>query len=384
MKCKYSFLLFFLILLSFPMGMMAQTNAFKILYLLPFHLEEADKIEPARIKTPSDLYNVKSFDLFGFWEGAQKALQQFDQEGVALEIYVRDVCQSETKLEKVLHEFDGKHIDLIIGPLYGKPFARAATFAREHKISLVNPFSNRNDFLENNPYVFKTVPAVSACPQLLNKLVLQKLENYNLVFWIDKDNKHKMLPHFEMYCTEKGIAYQTVALSDGISALTKHLADDKMNVVIAFYEKNDVKVIQNIQDLVLKEKKVLLVAPESWMSIHNIDMKTLNQLHFHYFSNYYVDEHDPKVELFEAEYIAAFNSYPSLARYSFQGYDITRYFVELLRNQYNFYKVETQPLSFGFDFQKILDGGYENQKQHLLRIENLRLEEVNPETTYSY
>lgn len=385
MKFKYCISLLLLVMSPYIHGgLMAQQEAYKVLYLLPFHVENADEIEVDRIKDMDDLYAVKSFDLFGFWEGAKMALQQFDKDGVALEIYVRDVCQDETKLETVLHEFEDKPLNLIIGPLYGKPFARAAMFAKERKISLVNPFSNRNDFLENNPYVFKAVPAVSACPQLLNKLVLQKLENYNLIFWTDPKNRHKMLPHFEMYCAEKEIPYQTVALSDGSGALTKKLVDGKVNVVIAFYENNDVKVIQNIQELALKDQKVLLVAPESWLSIHNIDMKALNQLHFHYFSNYFVDEAEPAVELFETEYVAAFNSHPSLSRYSYQGYDITRYFVELLRNQYNFYKVEIQPLSFGFDFQKILDGGYENQKQHLLRIENLRLEEVTPETTYTY
>ena len=41
-----------------------------ILFLVPFHLEQAEQINIDSVSTENDLYEIPSFDLIGFWEGA--------------------------------------------------------------------------------------------------------------------------------------------------------------------------------------------------------------------------------------------------------------------------------------------------------------------------
>ncbi|MCQ2286877.1 MAG: ABC transporter substrate-binding protein [Bacteroidales bacterium] len=368
------FFIFCLVALSFQS--FAQRYEKKVLFLLPFYLEniKSDFV----IEKESDIYGNKSFEMMGFWEGAQLALKSYEKDYVRIKVIVRDVAFNVAKLQAVFTEMESENLDLIIGPMFGKPFELAAEFAKEHKIPIVNPFSNRNDFLVSNPYVYKLIPTLSQRPTALNELLLKGLGDCNIILWTNESTKTKDLPYYEVFFTEKGIATQTVALSSGFSALKGKLVNNKKNVIIACFEGASVAVIQNMQSLaqLTDEKQIYLVAPESWLDIKNSNFSDLDKLHYHFFANYFVDKKDASAQLFADEYLTEFGSYPDLQRFSFQGYDVTNYFMDLMINDFDLSKVKYQPIGFKFDFKSSPDNGYENQWQRLINMKDLELQEV--------
>ena len=371
---KKLFIIFLAVLIC-SSQLSAQRHEKKVLVLLPFHVENSGR--PETIKNESDIYSNKSYEMFGFWEGAQLALEPYNKDYVKIKVIVRDVNTNEEKLQSILDELKDEQIDLIIGPLFGKPFALAAEYAKEHHIPIVNPFSNRSDFLEDNPYVYKLIPSLEPRPQTLDKLLLSKLDNYNLIFWTNESSKTKDQPYYEIYFTNKGIEYKTVALNSGFQDLKKAFEKNKKNVIVALFDNASVAIIQQLQNLaLLADTSITLVAPESWLDIKNVGYNYLNQLNFHFFTNYFIDKNDPAVKLFADEYITKFSSYPDVTRFSYQGYDITSYFISLLINNFDFSKVDTKPLSFEFDFDNEKGNGYENRHQRLIRMEDFQLKEV--------
>ena len=353
----------------------AQKHEKTVLFLLPFHVENAGKAQV--IKSESDIYANKSYEMFGFWEGAQAALDLYSKDYVKIRVIVRDVDVDEQKLQIILDELKDEHIDLIIGPLFGKPFTIAAEFAKEHHIAIVNPFSTRNDFLEDNPYVYKLVPSVAERPKTVDKYLLSNETDYNLIFWTNEQTKTKDQPYYEIYFSNKGTEYKTAALADGFSALKTKLNPHKKNFIIALFDNKDVAVIQQIQELaLLADTSITLIAPESWLNIKNVGYNYLDQLHFHFFTNYFIDKTSPSVQLFANDYLTKFGSYPDINRFSYQGYDVTNFFISLLISNFDLSKVDAKPLSFEFDFTQTKGNGYENQHQRLIKLQDLILQEV--------
>ena len=78
------------------------------------------------------------------------------------------------------------------------------------------------------------------------------------------------------------------------------------------------------------------------------------------------------------DYIEQYQSPPTLERFSYQGYDITRYFIELMVQNFDSSKVKFEPLSFDFDFVRVNGNGYENTKSRLISFRNYELIEIQP------
>ena len=98
---------------------------------------------------------VRSYQLMGFWNGAQMALDEYNAKGVSLNIIVRDISNNESKLRHLMeNEALMRDVDLIVGPFFGKLFTIAAHYAKQYQIPIVIPFSSRQDFIEEKEYVF--------------------------------------------------------------------------------------------------------------------------------------------------------------------------------------------------------------------------------------
>ena len=138
-------------------NILAQSDGrYTILYLIPF---ESDSYTSPYVKECEDMEAVRSYQLMGFWNGAQMALDEYNAKGVSLNIIVRDISNNESKLCHLMeNEALMRDVDLIVGPFFGKLFTIAAHYAKQYQIPIVNPFSSRQDFIEENEYVFTYMP----------------------------------------------------------------------------------------------------------------------------------------------------------------------------------------------------------------------------------
>lgn len=345
----------------------AESERYKILYLIPF---ESDSYVAPAIKVSEDMDNVRSYRLMGFWNGAQMAIEEYEKNGenIRFDIVVRDISNDERKLRRVMEDQElMSGVQLIIGPFFGKLFAVAAEYARQYQIPIVNPFTNRRDFIEGNEFVYKLIPSLEARPAMIAFLA-QQSHAFPIIIYGDSTSKDKEMEAYLKYFKTNGIPYE---ITPNASTVVTRLEKGKPRIVITFYD-NPAQNLIISRNLLYSEKteNLTFVVPEKWMESKTYDIEYYNKLNLHFFSDYYIDFENEKTKTFVYDYTERFGVPPSLENFAFQGYDITRFFVELIRNQNDLDRVKVSPIAFPLSFDKVTGGGYENVNVQFLEVKD--------------
>jgi len=355
------------------LGNAQSKNEVTILYLLPFHLNE--EVNYVSFRNSTEINQVKQFEMMGFWLGAKLALQVYEYTDKEINVIVRDAVTNVRSLNAILEDHDlMANVNIIIGPFYGSLFPIAAEFAKEHNIVIVNPFSTRFDFVENNPYVYKLTPPFTSRPEAIAEMFLANPNEYNIILWGDSLTTPE-LQAYKSYFREHSINFREVRyLSIPQSARRK-------NLIIAFFDE-PTRVIHGVHTLINKDIasvdiQNIVVVPEKWLAVTELTEDFFNLPHLYFFTNYFVDENNEAVAQFQSDYVFYYEAPAELAAYSYQGYDITRYFIDLYFADFEHDKVQFQPLSYKLQWKRILDGGVENVKARLIQVKNLELMEVD-------
>ena len=346
------------------------TNEVTVLYLLPFHLTEISEIYTS-FKNSSDINQVKQFEMMGFWLGTKMALQEYNNSDKMINVIVRDAVTDEYALTELLKDsLLMARVNIIIGPFYGSLFPVAAEFAKNHNIIIINPFSTRYDFVEHNPNVYKLVPPFISRSETLSEHFLSRPNDFNIILWGDSTITPELLA-YRYYFNEQKIQYKEV------HTLTLPLDTRKKNLIIALFTEPN-RVINSVHTLTNYDETEynIVVAPEKWFSISELTEDFFKLPHLYFFSNYFVDENSNEAKQFQTDYLYNYEAPAELAAYSYQGYDITRYFIDLFFADFKVDEVTFQPLSYRFQWEQILDGGFENKKVRFIQVKNLELEEV--------
>ena len=339
-----------------------------ILYLIPFYSKQYDDQAVSRVKESQDMKAINSFQLMGFWAGAQIALDEFNDDNVHLNVIVRDITDNEAKLRSIMEdrELMGR-VDLIVGPFFSHTFAVAARYAKEYGIPIVNPFTTRTDILRDNEYVYKLVPSLetrAATVAFMSDLYPKS----QIILYADSTKHRKEYSAYVNYFKNNNIPYVFLPQQ---SNLVSALKSDAKNIVIAL-TRESAKMLMLSRDLIFKSNldNLIMVVPEEWLKVPTYDIEYYSKLNIHFFSDYYVDESNEKTQVFIHNYTSKFGVPPTIEAFSFQGYDLTRYFVSALYNDMDLDRVKTETIGYHFSFEKIPDGGYENINAQFLEVDD--------------
>jgi len=361
----------FIFLFTLSYGNAQTQDETTILYLLPFHLNEyVDNYQIFR--NSAEIYQTKQFEMMGFWLGTKMALQEYENTHKKINVIVRDVGTEVDALHKILNDTVLMNpVNMIIGPVYGSLFPVAASYAKENNIVIVNPFSTRYDFVENNPAVYKLIPPFLCRPEKIVTHFLSHSDDYNIILWGDSVTTPELIA-YRYYFNEQSIHFKEV------HTLNVPMNIRKKNLIIALFEQPE-RVIHGVHTLINQQEEeinITLVVPEKWFTISELteDFYTLPELYF--FTNYFVDENSDRIKQFQSNYTFYYEAPAELAAYSYQGYDITRYFIDLFFADFIYENVNFTPLSYNFQWKKIENGGFENIKTRLIRVKNLELIEI--------
>ena len=359
-------LLLYVILTMFGgLSVFAESGTCKILYLIPF--ESASYTSPY-VKECEDMDNVRSYQLMGFWNGAQMAIEEYVRNGVNLhfDIVVRDITNDERKLRRVMEDddlMDG--VKLIVGPFFGKLFTIAAEYAKERQIPIVNPFTNRQDFVEGNEYVYKLIPSLEARPAMISFLAQQQ-DAFPIIIYGDSTSNDREMAAYISYFKANRIPYE---ITPNASSVVARLEKGTPSYVVTFYD-NPAQNLIISRSLLYSDKidRLTFVVPKTWLESNTYDVEYYSKLNLHFFSDYYVDFENERTQTFVYDYTQSFGVPPSLENFAFQGYDITRYFVECIRGGNDLDQVKVEPIAFPLSFDKVPDGGYENVNVQFLEV----------------
>ena len=369
------FLLFLSVLLCCPV-LFAQTSEVKtVLYLLPFFGEEYSSYNNGKISTAVDIDNEPMFSLVSFWEGAQMALDEYETSFQRINVVVKDITYDNEKLIRILEDEQlMSQVDLIIGPFFASQFEIASNYAKTHQIPIVNPFTSKQSILEDNEYVYKVQPSKESVAEMVNQYWRSEIPVSDILIWTERGADIPALRACEHYFTQLGIPYEFV-LDDEKINIKKRLNFASHQVVFPFFQQNTT-VIANMRGLGIENDfpNTVFVIPEEWLAIDALEVEYLNKLNVHFFSDCFVDENNDKTLVFISNFIERYNTPPDLKRFTFQGYDITKYFVELMLHDFDESKVHYDPVAMKFNFRKTANGGYENHGMFLLQLKDNKVQ----------
>jgi LysM repeat protein len=364
-------------------------NEYQIALFLPFSIDTENPVEVDKIINGNAELGNKTSIALQFYEGAMLAIDSLKKLKFNAKVYIYDVDDKDsTNVLSLLKKPELTKMDLIIGPLYGSSFMPVAKFAKEHTIPIVSPFTQVNKILFNNPYVCKVTPSTILQVEQMAHFVTDTFKMQNIILVSSQNMKE--FPYFNAFkrvANEKLLkagrsVSDSVKLVYNMNAFQSTLHPEKTNVVV-LPSNNQSFVSDFLSKLhVLKDKyKIVVFGMQSWIGYDNMDYEYFNELTVHVPSNGFVDYEKAPSKMFVKRYQERFKTDPEA--YSFQGYDVTYYFLsalkkygsgflnELSANYYN--GIET---SFRFS-QFPSDCGFENKSVLILKYQNYQLMKAN-------
>jgi LysM repeat protein/ABC-type branched-subunit amino acid transport system substrate-binding protein len=311
---------------------------YEVALLIPLYLSES--VDANNIRNLKDLNDVKSFSFIQFYEAFTIAIKQFESRGVKVTLRVYDVVNDTTKLNKILNSSDFANVDMIIGPFLPRTFKVASRWAMQNQVFIINPFSKRADFINNNPYVVKMDPSDQNVALKIADYCATTYHNPNvLLLHNNTDGEKKMVAALKQYFLLKDskiLVKEIIYNEKGINGVREKMVYDEQNehkqqnIIISLFSKEAIvtNFVRRLYEL--KLDNVILIAPMEWAEYNNIETDYLEYLHLHYYDAYFVDYSDPRTIDFVDKFRKENNTEPQLDKYAFQGYDICTYFVGAL------------------------------------------------------
>jgi len=413
-------------------GNFHKSNTYNIALMLPLFLEEIDSVDFDKEKDFDELVNLVSFRFLNFYAGFKMAVDSMINKGMKLNLFVYDVDNDIKKAEKVLYASELSSMDMIVGPFYLNSFRKVADFANTYQIPIINPLSQREEIINNNPYVFKVQPSKE---KQIDQLLVYLLEEYptnNIV--ILRNNKYKYqteVSYIRNYLNSKRTSFtyisnqvihdvieaketrenlftenkllepdsisnnlddstyfsnlvkEVIYSDDSITGLKMNLSEVRPNVVIAISD-NIVfskEMLSQLNKLNLDREIILFGLPE-WNEFRDLETSHLLGLHLHTFSSAVVNYNSNQVISWISRFRNTYHTEPGLNNYAFGGFDVGWYFLNAL---YNFGRnfetclpyISVPLIQSRFEFEKTPFSGYQNTYWNLGYYNNYQFKKVH-------
>lgn len=334
-----------------------QKNSYKIAFLLPF-MADKPSIDPT----------VKKFIEFYF--GALLAINNAKNGAINFEIYTFDTEKTENKIYNIINEPGMQEMDLIIGPAYTAQIPILADFAKRRKINTVIPFSSKAEYINSNPYVFQFNPDQVIQNEFISKIISNRYQYANILFVEDghssasEDNLYNYLIE---QLSRQGISYNKIPATQATN-VAPYLSSEKKNLII--YQSDDYKHVStdlNKLNAMSSTYDIVVLGQYSWRSEKGKKPKMLYAVPF--------KGNSVATQFYEAEYKKYYGEMRSDTnpRWDLLGYDITTYFLSIMKKSGFAFNEQTQSLLFSngvqsdFKFRRVSpNGGFVNHQMYII------------------
>jgi LysM repeat protein len=282
-----------------------------------------------------------------FLAGALIAVNEMKNNGLTINLNSFNLGNS-TSIDRILHSPELKESNIIIAQAPVGDLGKLAAYAGENRIHLVIPYeSNAHSLVENNPYVIQLYPSDDAVfRKLMSKQYKENvfpilikpdkpdslmLEKYRTAlkkrFGTFKEQKHKM--------GLRDLEYKNILNETGLNLI--------FVCPVAEASKNQPFVYDLLSRLNIVKNRLSVYGSDKWRNFGLIDESLFFNMNVHITQPVFVDYNNEATKLFVQLYRKAYNHEPG--RDAFLGYDITYYFLAVLRK----YGTEFQDCLAGFD-----------------------------------
>ena len=371
-------------------------QVYNVFLLLPLYTQEGvQEDDGQKVETLEAYERIKSFDFIQFYEAAMLAVEDVTVQDVKVNFYVKDVNErNNAELGRWIAEGVFADADLIIGPFFRENFRTMLSYAQNHHIMIINPFTVAP--VETSAQLFRTMATFGHQAVNLAEYIRQHYSKAQVLLLNNggSDSRRISVYHSSMMKAlqdNPGISVKEVNYkSGGVGAVTASLNPTCENFVVAFFD-GEITVTHFIQSMNRKEQEnVTLVTSSDWRKYDKIETEYYSRLKTHYIDQFFVDYADPEVIRFIDRFRERYNLEPTLEHFAFQGYDITRFFLTALIQYGNGFGLEVNELKLPllctqFHYVQSAPQIFENSFCHIYRLSDYRYvnawqeeEEVTP------
>lgn len=413
---------------------------FRVALMIPFYLEKYDSITKDQFLT-SEKNEFASFRFIGFYEGALIAVDSLKKLGMNIRFFVYDVGDNVSKTSQLLTNPELREMDLIIGPFLNKSFDLVARFAGENNIPIVNPFSTRDEVVQNYKTVIKVKPGVRFQDQLVAQVVQEKFSEAKVFLVLQSSGQNaekisnlqnslqqvipsaikisnsQLLDYAKQIADQQGSYYDGRYLSpfvlEGVQINPAEL-ENKLDESTVFNNKlttinyssenfqallstasslrNSLFIIYGdnksfVMDVMNKLNEyrntlnIKIIGMPNWEKFTYLDYRQCNDMNLIYLSSVFTDFDDRHVERFNYYFRERFSIEPG--EYALSGFDLTYFFLTaLFYHDKSFAECLDQSrmnlLQNGYQFQRIgSNDNFENSYWNILEYRNYRLNKLS-------
>jgi len=354
--------------------------------MLPLYLNEVNqiKLNPRDHKT-----TVKSFSFISFYEGAVLATQAFNAKDIKINVNVFDVTEDENTAVRLVNSGKLKDADMIVGPLFSRSFKVMSDYAKQQEIFIINPLSERDNILIDNPYVIKITPSEKVQLQSLLRYVTKDegIKQRILIvsddsFPNEKERSEQAKLFFETYCSHLPPPVFVDISKDKFQNFSVLLSDTKRNAIV-YLSNNQIFVTEILSQVSKRENSFddVLYCLQRLPQFDLTEIQYLNDLQTHYTSSFFVDYDNERVKKFERLFFATYHTIPDNNAYI--GYNVMSYVLAVLSAGNTNYGNYLETLT-GKDFPNRIrlqradpSQGLENHETNILKIETSHIKKVN-------
>lgn len=329
------------------------------------------------IVLPINSSNIASINsnYMDFYSGALLAAKDCKESDFDIKINLYD--QNDFNSISDIAENNGfSENDILIGPVKKNDIIQLLPYSIDNNIPLISPMDQTAEIFIDESDSFIQVP-ISNKYQTKN-LVDVLAEEYkndevaNIIVIYEKNGSETNLVNEVISAIEeRGVSYKSISYSilegrgitTSINSLMRGNGEKNIVIVPSTKEAFVSDVVRNLALCYNNEKVISLYGFPKWKNFENIDIDLFHKLNLHLSLPYFVDYASKTVKDFLMTYRALFKTEPS--PYSFQGYDITKYFLSVLKSKSvrsmmkNLPKAELMQINFNF-IRNNSDVGYEN------------------------
>lgn len=311
-------------------------------------VEKVEEIKEAIVEKAEDIFKKKEVNAslllplkavngtssrnnMDFYCGALLAVYDLAEEGISTDLSVFDIAEGAQVTRSQI-----ENSDVIIGPISSGDLTRLFTQAPS-SAKVVSPLDPRAESL------------TASYRNLIHAPTPQIVQYLDLVAWMQEDMKEG---DRIIIISEKGarqsqnaiemkaavdsaklsyspFSYSILEGRDITETLESMMTKEGTNRFLTTSESeafvND--VVRNINLLAHLKYDVTLYAPSKIKGFDNIEVENFHNTNLHVSSTYNINYDSDKVKAFIMKYRALYNTEPN--QYAFQGYDVTKYFVEM-------------------------------------------------------
>ncbi len=161
-----------------------ENKKFRVAVLLPFMFDGFDNDN--FIKNNNFIMDLYSGILFGH--------KNYDSLNSMIDIIPFDTRRDPIVVKKIIQEGSLDNIDLIIGPLYGRPIEIIKQFCLENKILMINPLSSNNKIIDDNRYSLLFKPSIKTVAEKASEFSINRFNiNKNTVIFYENNFQDSLI-----------------------------------------------------------------------------------------------------------------------------------------------------------------------------------------------